>query len=174
MAHEILVVDRERARAQRADQRQAVGRIVDRGEHPDQVAHLLALVEVARALVPVGDPGAGERVLVALDPGARRHQDRHVAPAARPPPIAVVPVPDLPPLLVRCVQQRGDRARLLAAQIVGLAPGVVLADGEHDRRALRLLGLRWRGERDVGGLHAGLLLEHLVEHGVERGEHLGV
>jgi len=47
VADKILIVDRERARAQRADECQAVGRIVDRGQHPDQVTDLLALVEIA-------------------------------------------------------------------------------------------------------------------------------
>ena len=44
---EIVVADRERARAERAHERDPVGRVVDRREHPDQVAHLFPLEEVA-------------------------------------------------------------------------------------------------------------------------------
>ena len=174
MADEALVVDRERARAQRGDEREPVGRVVDRGEHPDQVADLLALVEVARALVPVRDPGVGERVLVVPEPGARGHQDRHVAPPARPPAPVVVAVADLPPLAVRRLQQRCDRARLLAAELVGLGLRVELAEREHDRRPPRARRARRFVELDVAGLHARLALEHCVEHGVERGEQLRV
>ena len=115
VADEALVVDRERARAQRADEREPVGRVVDRGEHPDQVADLLALEEVARALVPVGDSGVGERLLVVLEPGARRHQDRHVAPPARPPAVRRRGGRGSPTARACAVcSSAGDRARLLA------------------------------------------------------------
>ena len=118
--HELLVADRERARAQRADERDPVGGVVDRGEHPDQVADLVALEEVARALVPVRDAGGGERVLVELEAGAGGHQDRHVPPLAGPPD-AGAPVADLPALVMDALQHRGERSRLALAQLIGLA-----------------------------------------------------
>jgi hypothetical protein len=174
VADEALIVDRERARAQRGDEREPVGRVVDRGEHPDQVADLPALVEVAGALVPVGDSGVGERVLVVPEPGAGGHQDRHVAPPARPPRAVVVAVADLPPLAVRRLEQRCDRARLLAAELIGPGLRVELAEGEHDRRPPRARRARRLVEFDVAGLHTRLAREHCVEHGVERGEQLRV
>ena len=147
--HELLVVDRERARAQRADEREPVGRVVDRGQHPDQVADLVALEEVARALVPVRDPGVGERVLVVLDPGAGGHQDRHVAPPARPPAIVVAAVADLPALArARCAAARRSPAPPPCARSSAL-PSTAPSSDERPAaaRAGRASGRRARARR---------------------------
>ena len=72
--------------------------------------------------------------------------------------------------LVRRVEQRGDRARLLAAQLVGVALRVELADDEHDRRPLRAAARRAaRSSATLPGCTPGWRSKHRVEHGVERG-----
>ena len=174
VADEALVVDRERARAQRADEREPVGRVVDRGEHPDQVAHLLALEEVARALVPVRDAGAGERVLVVSSPvraGSRIAMSPHRHGRQRP---AVVAVADLPALAVRRREAARRSCAPPRAQLIGLGLRVKLAEREHDRRPLRARRVRRLVELDVRWLHARLAHEDVVEYGVERGEQLRV
>ena len=169
---ELLVADREGARLQGAHQRQAVCRIVDRCEHPDQVAHLLALEEVARSLMSVGDAGVRERFLVVLDPRPRRDQDRDVAPAAVPPAVLIPAVPDLPALVVGGSDQGCEHSRLLATHLVGVAGEAAL--GDDDRRTKCVLGGGRRIELHVAGLHLLLGFEDLVEGGVERVEQRGV
>ena len=109
--HELLVADREGAGTKRADERDAVGGVVDRREHPDEVADLVALEEVASALMPVGDPEPVRGLLVELEAGAGGQQDRHVTPATRTPVIPRRGGRGLPAVVTRGVQNRGDHAR---------------------------------------------------------------
>src|SRR5664279_516890 len=102
MDHELLVADRERTGAQRADERDPVGRIVDRREHPDQAANLIALEEVPGSLMAVGDPRLCEGLFVEPEARSCGQQNRHVSPLTGAPATLVIPVADLPPVAARC------------------------------------------------------------------------
>ena len=83
---QVVVGAAEGQRAKRSDDRDRIRGIVDRLEQRDEVPHLLARVEAAAALQPIGHAVALERRLEQLDPRARREAGsprRATAPAGR-------------------------------------------------------------------------------------------
>ena len=82
VGEQVVVGAAERARAQRRDDAQRVGRVVDRAQERDQLGHLGVPKNAPARLGAVRDAARRQRVDVELDPGAGRQQDHAVAPGA--------------------------------------------------------------------------------------------
>ena len=83
MEIDLLVGAGEHARAQRRDEADRVGGIVDRGQQVREVEDLLAREEPAAALDSIRDRLAAQRSLELVDAGARGEEDRDVPEASR-------------------------------------------------------------------------------------------
>ena len=119
---QVVVAAAEQRRAQRADERELVGGVVDRAQDREEVADLAAAVDERARLGAVRDAGGVERVLEVAERRARRQQDADVAEPRRSP---LVVVEHLPLLFDRGVHRRDDLGRFALAQRVGVGIVVV-------------------------------------------------
>ncbi len=130
---QVVVPARQQRGAQGRDGGQAVGRVVDRPQHHQQVADGPAGVDERAGLGPEGDPGLVQGVLQERQRRTRRDQDGDVAePGRAPTALAVV---DVPPFVDGPGHGGRHLGRLRRAQLVGLGTrGMGLAPQDRDRR----------------------------------------
>ena len=143
--HQLSVVDPEDRRAQRGDDLELVGRIIDRAQHPKQFVDLARSVDQGATLDPIRQAGLTQGVFEHAEPGSAADQHRDVAVVGRPHrPIGIV-VSDQPRLVTidHALHQSGDVGSLGPRRVFGRL--VVEFRPIRACPARRLLGRRLRG-----------------------------
>ena len=165
-AEQVVVTAGEQRAAQRRDDAEVVGRVVDGAQCHEEIPHGARHVHERARLGPVGDAGGVEGVLEERQRGAGRDEHGDVAEAGRPPPIGFGPVVDCgthaPALGDGARDGVGDLDGLVAPQHLGRAlgqgrPGDDRDSGSHgrtgaDRVESDVVGLRGNGQLDVAAL----------------------
>ena len=168
---EAIVATAEAGRPERGDDRDLVGRVVDRGEDGQQLLHLGGREHQRLALEPRRDAGVFERVLEERQGLPGRQEDGDVGETRGPGARAVVLGVDTDrPLLVdRAPDEAGNLLRLGAAQRGEVVGGHGVAehdDGDRRRGARRAHGV----ERGELGLQHAVAEHQITEHRVREGQ----